>query len=155
VRFVRLADMRYQGQEHSITIRIPDLAEVGLAGLKAAFDTAHIERFAHGAPEEPAEIVSLRVAAVRTVSRPPLTPIAEGGPVPPDAAARGSRPMVLDESGAWLDTPIWDRFGLVAGNLIEGPAAIVEGTTTTLLRPGDRCEVDAYGNLLLTIGRTR
>jgi N-methylhydantoinase A len=151
--FLRAADMRYVGQEHSIRLPIPPLsAPDGLDALKRAFDAAHLERFAHGAPDEPAEVVSLRVSLVRTVSRPEPEKIAFGAKKPPAAACLGSRPMVLDSTGSPRDCPILARSALLAGNLVHGPAAIVEDSTTTLLRPGDRCEVDPYGNLLITIG---
>jgi N-methylhydantoinase A len=41
---------------------------------------------------------------------------------------------------------------LVAGNRIEGPALIEEHASTTVLHPGDACEVDAFGNLVISIG---
>ncbi|MFJ3802587.1 hydantoinase/oxoprolinase family protein [Streptomyces sp. NPDC090088] len=154
--FLRQADMRYVGQEHSLTLEVPPLDTTdGLAALKTAFDLAHQQRFAHGAPEEPAEIVTLRVSLIRSVSRPEPAKIGTGDLEPPAAARAGTRPMILRPDAPVRDCPVFSRAHLLAGNVITGPAAIAEDTTTTLLREGDRCEVDAYGNLLLTIGGTR
>ena len=152
-RFVHAADMRYVGQEHALTLTVPELgATHDLAPLKALFDAAHQERFGHGAPEEPAEIVSLRVALVAAVSRPHPSQVAAGGAAPPEAARVGSRAMVFASDGPPTDVPLFAREALLAGNRLDGPAAILEPTTTTLLRPGDRCEVDPHGYLLITVG---
>lgn len=153
---VRQADMRYVGQEHSITLEVPPLdGPDGLGALKQAFDLAHQQRFAHGAPDQPAEVVSLRVSIIRTVSRPELSKIDVGERQPPPSARLDSRPMIIDAAGNTIDVALFDRAALLSGNVVAGPAAIVEGSTTTLLRPGDHCEVDPYGNLLLTIGGIR
>ena len=40
----------------------------------------------------------------------------------------------------------------LAGNRISGPALIEEHASTTVLMPGDGCEVDAYGNLVIAVG---
>jgi N-methylhydantoinase A len=43
----------------------------------------------------------------------------------------------------------------LAGNRINGPALIEEHASTTVLMPGDACEVDAYGNLAIAVGGAR
>ncbi|WP_405863727.1 hydantoinase/oxoprolinase family protein [Streptomyces sp. NBC_00005] len=152
VSFVRAADMRYVGQEHAVTVTLPPLTDgSAIAALKARFDDEHRERFGHSAPDEPAEIVSLRVSAVGALPRPELTKIATGFTEPEGAARTGERDVVFPGHGA-LRTPVFQRSGLLADNQLTGPAVIEEGTATTLLRPGDLAEVDGYGNLLLTIG---
>ena len=43
---------------------------------------------------------------------------------------------------------------LLAGNVIAGPALIEEHASTTVVHPGDRLEVDAFGNLVIDIRRS-
>ena len=151
--FVHSADLRYVGQEHAVTLALPPLdGAPDLSAVKAAFDVAHRERFGHSAPEEPAEIVSLRTALVRRVPRPELPKIEIGGEQPPPGAQEGTRPIVFDAGVAAVPTPVYRRALLLSGNVLTGPAVVAEDTTSTILRPGDRCEVDAFGHLLLTIG---
>jgi len=57
--------------------------------------------------------------------------------------------------GKFRDAPTYRRAELVAGNKITGPALIEEHASTTVLMPGDRCEVDAYGNLVIAVGAPR
>jgi N-methylhydantoinase A len=55
--------------------------------------------------------------------------------------------------GEFRDTPTFTRAALRAGNRIKGPALIEEHASTTVLLPGDACEVDAWGNLRIAVGR--
>ncbi|VFA97782.1 hydantoinase/oxoprolinase family protein [Nocardia cyriacigeorgica] len=150
VRFERAADMRYVGQEHTVTVPIPP-GQSG-AALRDLFDAAHEQRYSHSAPGQPAQIVSLRVSAVGEMPKPALTEIGTGGPVPPENAVLGDRDVVFTPDAGPTRVPVFDRAGLLAGNRITGPAVIGEASTTTLVRPGDTVTVDAFGNLLMTIG---
>jgi N-methylhydantoinase A len=154
IQFERAADMRYVGQEHTVTVTIPPEAKGrnGAALLRRAFDSAHEQRYSHSAPGEPAQIVSLRVSAIGELPKPPLTELEAGGVEPVAGARLGSREIVFDPAELALETPVYERAALLAGNRIDGPAVVAEPTATTLLRPGDRLEVDRLGNLLLTIG---
>ncbi|NJP45320.1 hydantoinase/oxoprolinase family protein [Actinacidiphila epipremni] len=149
--YQRAADMRYVGQEHTVTVPVPD--EPGGAALKRAFDRAHGERYGHSAPQERAQIVSLRVSAVGTLLKPDLPKVARGQAEPPAGARTGSRDIVFTPAEGPLPAAVYARDALLAGNVVTGPAVVEEPTATTLLRPGDTLEVDGFGNLLLTIGQ--
>jgi N-methylhydantoinase A len=148
----RHLDMRYIGQEHAVTVEIPASAfrRKSLAGIKAVFDEAHRERYGRGSPEEPAEIVSLRSTIIGVLKKPVLEKIAIGTRVPPAAAKRGQRQVYFEPQG-WLPTPVYAREALRANNRLVGPALIEEHASTTVVQPGDRLHVDAYGNLHIAI----
>jgi N-methylhydantoinase A len=153
LRFLRAADMRYVGQEHTVTVPVPDAGGAdAIAALKRAFDQAHGERYSHNAPAEPAQIVSLRVSAFGELRKPTLARLQPGGPTPAADARTGTRGVVFDAAVGWLDTPVYCRAALAAGNRITGPAVVEEPTATVLLRPVDELEVDELGNLNLRIG---
>ena len=57
--------------------------------------------------------------------------------------------------GKFRDAPTYRRAELLAGNKISGPALIEEHASTTVLMPGDTCEVDAYGNLVIAVAGAR
>jgi N-methylhydantoinase A len=42
-----------------------------------------------------------------------------------------------------------DRTSLRPGNEFDGPALVVEYSTTTVVPPGAACRVDRYANLIL------
>ena len=57
----------------------------------------------------------------------------------------------LRVGGRFHATPTYRRDALLAGNRIKGPALIEEYASTTVLMPGDRMTVDAYGNLVIAV----
>ena len=152
VVIARGADMRYVGQEHAVTVDLSSdlFANEDRAGIKARFDAIHDLRYGTCAPGERSEIVSLRVTVTGMLEKPLLEEIARGDATPPSAAHTGNRPVRFGEDA--LETATWDRMALIAGNRIEGPALIEEHASTTVLHPGDTCEVDAFGNLVISIG---
>jgi N-methylhydantoinase A len=151
----RAADMRYVGQEHAVTVDLPMnvFARADRAAIKRHFDTMHLRRYGTSAPDERAEIVSLRSTVTGTMRKPPLGTIGRGKRAPGRAAFSGKRPVFFD--GKFRPTPTYRRAALLAGNRISGPALIEEYASTTVLLPGDRLVVDAWGNLVITVGRRR
>jgi N-methylhydantoinase A len=151
----RAADMRYVGQEHAVTVELP-LAlfrRRDRAAIKRRFDAMHAQRYGTCAPDERAEIVSLRSTVTGILRKPPQETVGRGGRAPAKAAFTGKRPVYLD--GKFRPTPTYDRAALAAGNRIGGPALIEEHASTTVLMPGDRLEVDRHGNLVITVAGGR
>jgi N-methylhydantoinase A len=66
---------------------------------------------------------------------------------------RGSR--AVDFGDKSVKTPAYARDELKAGNRIAGPALIEEHASTTVLLPGDRMQVDGFGNLVIEVGRRK
>ena len=151
----RAADMRYVGQEHPVTVEPPPgvFRRRNRDALKRSFDEEHLRRYGTCAPGEPAEIVSLRATVTGTMKRPPLERVARGGRAPLASARRGKRGVYFAELGRSLATPSYAREDLRARNRIAGPALIEEHASTTVLLPGDRLEVDEFGNLVIEVGR--
>src|SRR5690606_35936065 len=107
-------------------------------------------------PEERAEIVSLRATVTGVMKKPALERIDRGGRTPPASAQRGKRKVYFAELKKSVATPTFARDALRAGNRIEGPALIEEHASTTVVLPGDRLQVDEFGNLVIEVGkRTR
>jgi N-methylhydantoinase A len=77
--------------------------------------------------------------------KPPLERIARGAKQPLASARRGTRRAFSEK------TPVFAREGLRAGNTIAGPALIEEHASTTVVLPGDRMQVDAFGNLVIEV----
>src|SRR5262249_22908335 len=144
--------MRYVGQEHAVTVDLPAevFATQDRAAIKRHFDEMHELRYGTSAPQERAEIVSLRATVTGVMRKPPHEKIVAGETVPPAAAHTGKRDVFFD--GAFVATPTFARAHLLAGNRIEGPALIEEHASTTVVLPGAVAEVDAFGNLVIAVG---
>jgi N-methylhydantoinase A len=151
----RAADMRYVGQEHAVTVDLPlrVFARQDRRAIKRAFDAMHALRYGTSAPDEPAEIVSLRSTVTGLMRKPAPARIARGARVPGKGALTGTRPVYLE--GRWRQTPVYRREALRAGNRITGPALIEEHASTTVLMPGDALTVDDYGNLVIAVAKVR
>jgi N-methylhydantoinase A len=151
----RAADMRYVGQEHAVTVDLPlgVFKKRDRDAIKRLFDAMHELRYGTSAPQERAEIVSLRSTVTGVMRKPPQATIREGQRKPPAAAMSGKRPVFFGTG--FVPTPTLRRAALLAGNRINGPALIEEHASTTVLMPGDACEVDAYGNLVIAVGGAR
>ena len=147
----RALDMRYVGQEHPVTVELPTsvFAKQDRKAIKQHFDDDHLQRYGTSAPAERAEIVSLRVTVSGMMRKPPQEKIKKGGSAPPKPAFTGKRKASFD--GKFRDVPTWRRAELLAGSRITGPALIEEHASTTVLMPGDRMTVDAYGNLVIAV----
>ncbi len=150
----RAADMRYVGQEHAVTVDLP--IEVFAAqdrdAIKGYFDAMHELRYGTSAPAEKAEIVSLRSTVTGVMRKPPQETVPAGTDTPPEKAVTGTRPVFFKEAGGFVDTPTFARDALLAGNRLAGPALVEEHASTTVVMPGDRVEVDRFGNLVIAVG---
>jgi len=148
----RAADMRYVGQEHAVTVDLPlaVFKKRDRDEIKRLFDAMHELRYGTSAPQERAEIVSLRSTVSGVMRKPTQATINAGQRKPPVAASAGKRQVFFGTG--FEPTPTYRRAALLAGNRINGPALIEEHASTTVLMPGDACEVDAYGNLVIAVG---
>ncbi|MEY2770539.1 MAG: hypothetical protein RIQ38_958 [Pseudomonadota bacterium] len=155
--FERAADMRYVGQEHAVTVDLPQQSFVqrDRAGIKQHFDQVHQVRYGTSAPAEPADIVSLRVTVMGRMKKPPRHEVASGQAQPDANALRAHKPVYFRSAGDYVPTPVYRRELLKSGNVFEGPALVEEHASTTVVQPGDAVLVDAFGNLQISIGSDR
>ena len=150
----RFLDVRYVGQSFELNIDYPtsrgSRTSEGLArAISDSFYRAHLQRFGYADRGEPVEIVNLRLKLDLAVDKPDLqldSPDGSG-----IAQTEVERVAVVFRDGE-LETPLYDRDLLSAGDRITGPALVVQLDTTTVVPPGWQGDVDAYGNLLLTMG---
>ena len=81
--------MRYVGQEHAVTVDLPlrgVCQKQDRKAIKRHFDEMHALRYGTSAPDERAEIVSLRSTVTGLMRKPPQGKIARGQKAPPKAA---------------------------------------------------------------------
>jgi len=144
----RAADLRYLGQEHTVTVAVEDLAD--WASLRARFDAAHQRAYGYAAPDVEVQLLNLRLAVVYPLPRAPLPALPRGTGRAPAFDTRKIYSTLLHDL---LEYRVYAREPLRAGDLIEGPAAIEEAGTTTLLEPGDRARVEDNACLVVDVAR--
>ncbi len=143
----RALEMRYLGQNYELELEIAfeRFAPATIPELWQAFHAAHKARFGFAIPGEIIEIVNYLVTAVSITEKPELQPIVTPRPPPrPDRAT-----AAVGYPAGRHDVPVYDRPHLQAGHQIQGPALIEEPASVTILNPGQRLAVDAYGHLVI------
>src|SRR5262249_40342567 len=149
-RTLRSADLRYHGQsfELSVTVSPGPLATADIDRLRAEFHASHERAYGYAAPDDPVELVNVRLAAVGVTPKPRRAPLPDGGRSAA-AAVKGHRDVWFAEANGFRDTVVLDRAKLERGNVIDGPAIIEEHDASTLVHPGWAAAVDEHGNLVL------
>lgn len=138
-------DLRYQGQSFELTVPLsPD--------FQTAFHEQHDQRYGYKNEAAGLEIVNLRVRAIGDVS-PPRMEAQDPGPADSSGAVCHERRLVF-ASGP-RSVPFYDRRLLRSGHHVSGPAVIFQDDTTILLSETDHAQVDAWQNVLVTIGDAR
>lgn len=136
----RFCDVRYAGQSYELTVPAAQQVDETLA----RFHALHQQRFGHSHPDQPVQVVAMRVKATMQPPRPELSAQPFDG-LAADHALIGARPLifVVGEQQA----AIYERDRLRHGNRVVGPALIVQSDSTFLLPPGWEGVVDAWGNI--------
>jgi N-methylhydantoinase A len=154
LRFIRMIDMRYGGQEHTVRVPIPSGDEFlsgGLDSLRKRFDELHEQAYAHASPGTPTEVVNLRLWTIQETRKPTLIEIPEGSG-DGSRAIKGQREVYFKQSDGTVQIPIYDRERLGSGDRFDGPGIVEEWSSTIVVFPGQALEVDRFGNLIIHAG---
>ncbi|HEV2489879.1 MAG TPA: hydantoinase/oxoprolinase family protein [Candidatus Acidoferrales bacterium] len=140
-RIERLLEIRYIGQAFELTVS-------STGDFIRSFHLSHQKRYGYSDPKRAVEIVNLRARAIGLTSKPALPRLQKG--------SADARRAIIDDrevffSGRRIKTKIYDRALLLAGNRLLGPAIVAEYSATTVISPGWRGRVDAFGNLILEL----
>jgi N-methylhydantoinase A len=152
--FIPSAEMRYEGQEHTVNIPLPTLKlDVSrIPDIVNRFNQAHETQYGHHM-DDPVQIVTLRLRAIGLLPRPELPKVGQGTGNA-ENARKGSRPVYRYEAGAPVDYAVYNRGRLLAGDSIVGPAIVEEPSSTTVIHAGDVLTVGEYGELVVDIGQS-
>ena len=139
IRLLRSLDVRYTGQSFELTVPFSP-------GFRADFHRLHRRRYGYADERRPVEVVNLRVKAVGLTDKPRLAEVEPKGKDPAPARS-GRRTMRFD--GRNHGAGVYLRETLGAGNVIEGPALVLDYESTAVIPPRFVCRVDRFGNLIL------
>jgi N-methylhydantoinase A len=144
-------DLRYLHQGYHLTVDGPDgeVQEQHKSSIKTAFDTLHHRTYGASAPEEEAELVTLRLLAEIPVPHLDLPKLSQGRGRPSEALT-GQREFYDFASGAYVKASVYDRTCLGFDDRIAGPAIVEQYDSTTVVLAGQTLKVDDVGNLIIT-----
>jgi N-methylhydantoinase A len=140
-------DLRYHGQglRLAVNVSLRDLESKGLRAISDQFDAEHKRLFTF-ALELEHELVTLRAAVQGRGIEVKRGVIADGSADATEAVV-GTQQTYMD--GTSVTASVYDRGLLKAGNVIEGPAIIIEMDSTTVILPKHFGSVDRRGNVLI------
>ena len=142
-RFAASLDMRYLGQSFELSVPVA-LDVASTKDIERAFSEVYTARYG-GTNDAAIEIVSYRLAAWGLSDKPTLPPIDRAGRSE-SAAKTASREVIFD--GKAQQTSIFDRDKLPPGYVVQGPALIEEGGSTTVVPPDWSIALDDLGCLV-------
>ena len=149
LRLKQQIDLRYLHQGYHLTVDGPDgeITQTHKQPIKAAFDDLHRRTYGASAPEEDAELVTLRVVSEVPVPHLRLPRITAGRV----ADARiDERPLYDLTTAEFANAYVYDRARLGADDRIAGPAIVEQYDSTTVVLADQALTVDDFGNLLIT-----
>ncbi|MGQ0671886.1 MAG: hydantoinase B/oxoprolinase family protein [Hyphomicrobium sp.] len=130
---------------------------VALAGpdaMRREFEAVHLLRFGFISPEKALVATMIDVEAV---DRPPPAPATPTATRPPQACgalnAAGGRHTRFFSQGRWHDATIHLRHELATGDVVVGPALVIEPHQTVVVEAGWSLTVTDRDNLVLTRAR--
>ena len=116
----------------------------------AEFHKAHARTYGHANPERAIEIVNVRCRAIGISGSIELPKIKGIGSEKKSNSAQARRKANCFFDNRPHQTTVYEREKLCAGETLVGPAIIVEYSATSLVPPGWRAKVDAYGQVHLS-----
>lgn len=148
VHFLRYGRFRYQNQEHSTEIELPegtitaDLIDDILENFQANYEREYTYRL-----PSPVELVTFHLVAIAEVDK--LEPVKkDASDSDVSAAIKQQREVDYLELGIHTAT-IFDGALLAPGMAFDGPAVIEEAGATVVIPPAASCTVDEYGNYVI------
>ena len=151
------AKMRYARQNFELSVPLPakavDAARFDpgtLLEMVEAFHNQHTKSYGYAHRDAQVQMVEFQLSAAATVDKPVLPEVPAGGAQPVASALLGHRLVDFDESGP-VESPVYDRVLLRAGNVLNGPAIVEQLDTTTVITPSAVARVDRFGNLVIEL----
>ncbi|HMA53483.1 MAG TPA: hydantoinase/oxoprolinase family protein [Acidobacteriota bacterium] len=141
----RSLDCRYAGQSYEIDVPYRNASTSGRAFLES-FHRSHKRLYSYRHDGRPVEIVNLRVKAVAVTPKIPLGREPKAGSLDPKSLIKKQS---IHTGRAVRVGAVYDRSKLGPGNVLAGPALIIDPESTTFMPPGARAAVDPFLNLVI------
>jgi N-methylhydantoinase A len=140
------------GQGFEIVVPVPDgKLDRGLQeSLNAAFNETYRSLFGRSLTEVAVETITWRLSASEPPPRPEIRFQTVGEATYPDGV-KGQRPVFIAQESRFVDCPVLDRYSLVPGATVSGPAIVEERESTVFVGPDARCTIDEHLNLVMSL----
>lgn len=150
VRFVRYGKLRYENQEHSVEVLLPE-GKIDVATAQKTAEDFHesYEREYTYRLDAPVEFVGVHLVAFAAVGKLEPASVPVTGHTASDIR-KGRREVDYALEGLHM-AEVYDGHRLEPGMKFRGPAIVETSGATTVIHPGNRAHVDEYGHMHITI----
>ena len=138
----RRVHIRYEGTDAALVVPEGPRAEA-----VNAFEAEHRQRFGFVMPDKPMVVEAVSVEAIGETEQ-AEDPYVEADTRVEPLTERAYASLYAD--GAWREAPVYERADLLPGDALDGPAIVIEPTSTTVVEPGWRAELTSRNHLVLT-----
>jgi 5-oxoprolinase (ATP-hydrolysing) len=138
---LRRVHLRYEGTDSALIVDFGAPADVA-----ARFAASHRQRYGFVMPDKALMVEAVSLEAVGRMERiedPWLKTAPRDVPLEPRANVR------MYVAGEWRETPAYERADLLPGDVVDGPAIIIEPTSTTVVDPGWQAQLSERNHLIV------
>ena len=152
IRHRRVADIRYVGQGHEIQVPLPggQLSSDSTPLIINSFEEAYRRLYERLSRSVPVEIINWRITSSGPAPHVRLQTGRDEQAIAP-TARKGSRRAYFPELEGYHDTAVYDRYGLMPGSSLGGPAIVEERESTVIIGPDARFRIDEQRNLIVEL----
>jgi len=135
--------LKYEGTDSTLTV---DFGSV--AAMTEQFTALHRQRYGFAQPDKRLIVDTATVEAIGHTHSPAEPELTTSRTTP--LVPRATVPVYTADT--WHDTPVYHRDDLCPGDVISGPALIIEPTGTNVVEPHWQATFTAKGHLILKTG---
>ena len=145
------ADMQFRGQTHVLNVALPQAESSAIPAYKPYLKRLTLIDLRSSCPKIGTMLINLNTTVIG--QRPAILPhwLIDPNACASDLASAqiGARPVWF--SDGWHDTPIYQRTKLPLDSTWQGPAIVQQLDTTVVIEPSHDVQVDAQGNLTISV----
>ena len=143
IDFEKRIDMRYLGQEHTVTVTVTE-KEFDIEKILKIFHLEHKKAYTFSLDNTSIEFVTFRLSASSNSPKPKIKEISNNYKI--DDSILEKREVNFGEDGLHKAT-VYNRNKLPTGIEIDGPLIVEEDSTVTMVLPNQKLTVDNFGFL--------
>ena len=146
----RVVEMRYEGQGHEITIKLPSgkLTNENISEIQKRFKREYEFRYNRSIGNVEMQCVTWRVLVKGVI--PTIDLIQKDIKTVLSDPYKGDRKVFFEETG-FINCPVYDRYSFTKNEIISGPMIIEEKESTTVIGINSEVLIDTSGNIKISI----
>ncbi|MFK8182379.1 MAG: hydantoinase B/oxoprolinase family protein [Phormidesmis sp.] len=146
-KVIKQLHLRYEGTDSTLAVLFSDADT-----MKAQFEQNYQQQYGITLPDKAFVVATANVEVIGQ-TKAPVENIVEtlNSQISTEGMSTEGMPLVdMFSAGAWHKAPVFHRHCLHLGQVVLGPAIVLETTGTNVIEPGWQATVDMRGNFILS-----